>query len=44
MSTIKNMSFALLSGLISYNLYKKYINANDEYEMIILNDYCSHPF
>ena len=36
------MSFALLSGLISYNLYKKYINTNDEYEMIILNDWDFH--
>ena len=42
MSAVKNISFALLSGLISYNLYRKYRNSQDEYKIIILNEQGFH--
>ena len=42
MSNIKNMSYALVSGLISYGLYKKYKNSQDKYKMIILNEWDFH--
>jgi len=42
MSAVKNITFALLSSLISYNLYRKYKNSQDEYKIIILNEQGFH--